>query len=127
MKFSLITTTLALASAAVAAPGWGNNNNQPWNQWQNQLSQSAAENIVNKFISVLTHTDNVKANATAQALLANDFSEVSDSILSLEGQPVCNKHALTDNLLTFLAWWQLFPFQTGIHQRSSRLSTRYRR
>lgn len=52
------------------------------------LSQAFAEDVVAKFITILSHSDVATANATAQALLADGYSEISDSILSLEGQPV---------------------------------------
>jgi hypothetical protein len=52
------------------------------------LSQAFAEDVVAKFITILSHPDIATANATAQALLADGYSETSDSILSLEGQPV---------------------------------------
>lgn len=52
------------------------------------LSQEFAEGVVAQFISILSHSDVATANATAQALLADGYTEISDSILSLEGQPV---------------------------------------
>lgn len=52
------------------------------------LSQEFAEDVVAKFITILEHQDAAAANATAQALLAEGYKEISDSILSLEGQPV---------------------------------------
>lgn len=52
------------------------------------LSQGEADTIVDQYISILTHTDVATANATAQALLDESYTEISDSILSLEGQPV---------------------------------------
>lgn len=84
MKFSLITSALTLASAVVAAPA-----RRDWTNFK-CLSQSAADTIVTKFISVLAHTNVATANATAQALFSDTYTEVSDSILSLEGLPVCS-------------------------------------
>jgi hypothetical protein len=52
------------------------------------LSQGEAESIVSQYASILGHTDVATANATAQALLDENYTEISDSILSLEGQPV---------------------------------------
>lgn len=90
MKFSLIAATFTLASAVTAAPTLGS-----WTDWLNGgsnkqkcLTQDAANAVIGKFISVLQHTNVAAANATAQALFSNDYTEVSDSILSLEGQPV---------------------------------------
>lgn len=85
MKFSQIISAIALISTAVAAPqGWGN-----WGQCSDDcITQATATDIVNKFITILNHYDIPAANATAQALLADNFAEISDSILSLEGQPV---------------------------------------
>ena len=41
------------------------------------------------YLEILTHQPSVAAaNATAQALLVDSYTETSDSILSLEGQPV---------------------------------------
>lgn len=80
MKFTTIATaTLALATSAFAAPS-------SWGSWPNCLAQSEAESIVNQYISVLAHSNVQTANATGQALLTDDYQEISDSILSLEGQ-----------------------------------------
>lgn len=92
MRFSFVAATLALASSALAGPLAARDNS--WGNWgngncaSNCLSQATAESIVNQYISILAHTDATAANATAQALLADDYQEISDSILSLEGQPV---------------------------------------
>ncbi|KAK6371492.1 hypothetical protein LTS17_008742 [Exophiala oligosperma] len=93
---SVIITSIALASTTIAAPGG-------WTQWQggagggksgnnnngnnNCLSQNDANDIVNKFISVLNHPDINASNATAQALIADGFFEKSDSINMLAGHP----------------------------------------
>lgn len=53
------------------------------------VTQYEANDIVTKFAAILAQTDGAAAaNATAQALLADDYIEFSDSILSLEGLPV---------------------------------------
>lgn len=89
MKFTTVAAaTLALATSAFAAP-----------TWSNCLAQSEAESIVNRYISILTHSDIQTANATAQALLADDYEEISDSILSLEGQPVCLFSSIRPSLM----------------------------
>lgn len=93
MKFTTIAAaTLALATSAFAAPS-------SWGSWPNCLAQSEAESIVNQYISVLAHSNVQTANATAQALLTNDYQEISDSILSLEGQAVRLVHS--SHLTTF--------------------------
>lgn len=88
MKFSHILSALALTSSAIAAPALGRRD------WGNCLAQSTAEDLVNGYISILEHSDVATANATAQAILADDYTEISDSILSLEGQPVSCKIVL---------------------------------
>ncbi|KIX06761.1 uncharacterized protein Z518_04737 [Rhinocladiella mackenziei CBS 650.93] len=52
------------------------------------LEQSDAEDIIDEFISILEHSDIIEANATAQALLSDDFYEESDSINILSGEPL---------------------------------------
>ena len=75
MKLSIIIAPLALASTALA-----------WNRSVLCLSDAYATTIVNNFISVLEHTGN--ANATAQALLADSYTEQGDSINIIAGNPV---------------------------------------
>lgn len=82
MKFSYILSAFALTSTAFAAPTVARRD------WSNCIAQSTAEDLVNGYISILAHTDVATANATAQKILADDYQEISDSILSLEGQPV---------------------------------------
>jgi hypothetical protein len=86
MKLSSFLTsfTLVVAAAASTIPKRGSG-------WQDCLSQHTANKIVRKFITILQHLDVPAANQTAQALLADDFQEISDSILSLQGQPVSNQ------------------------------------
>jgi len=96
MKFTTTVASLALASAVSAAPGWGN-----WGPKcppkvecpvDTCLQQSDAEDIVNKFISVLNHPDVQASNATAQALFGDDFFEESDSINMLAGHLVSTSY-----------------------------------
>lgn len=85
MKFSVAAIT-AFATAALAIPQWGN-----WGCPQDQcISQDDANRLVDRFISVLGHYDSDIGDAatTANAILADSYREISDSILSLEGLPV---------------------------------------
>ena len=84
--FTIAASFLAVASASALPERRGNN----WHNWNKCLSQDQANSIVDQFIVGLLHPDVPAANATLQALLADDFKEISDSILSLEGQPVCS-------------------------------------
>jgi hypothetical protein len=52
------------------------------------LSKSDAEGIVNDFINLLTHTGNNFNTALANKLLADDFTDSSDSIDYLLEKPV---------------------------------------
>jgi len=73
--FALFATTFA----SPAAESYGNK----------CVTQQQAESVVNKIINIFEHLPNTNAaNATAQALLAPNFQEFSDSILALEGRPV---------------------------------------
>lgn len=91
MKFILISSALALVSTVAAAPApLDLSSFFPFNQQPKCLTQSAADYIVSKFISFIQHTNIPAANATGQALFSEGYTEVSDSILSLEGQPVCS-------------------------------------
>lgn len=83
MKYSYIVSALGLASSVFAAP-----TEVRRSDWSACIPQADAESLVDKYISILTHSDITTANATAQAILADDYQEISDSILSLEGQPV---------------------------------------
>lgn len=84
MRFFTIAASFLAVASASALP------ERRWNKWNNNkcLSQHQANGIVSQFIVGLQHPDVPAANATLQALLADDFKETSDSILSLEGQPV---------------------------------------
>ena len=83
MKFSTIASLATLASAVTAAPQWSG-----WNGAC--ISQATATALVDDYIAVLSHTSTSYGNftQTAEAILADDYQEISDSILSLEGQPV---------------------------------------
>ena len=85
MRFFAVATTFLAAASATALP----KRNWHWGYKNQCLSQDQANDIVGKFITILNHPDVPAANATAQALLSDKFQEISDSILSLEGQPVC--------------------------------------
>lgn len=82
VNMKLLSTIIQLSTAVYAAAAVLPRNNC------GGLSQAFAEDVVAKFITILNHPDPVAANATAQALLADGYTEISDSILSLEGQPV---------------------------------------
>ncbi|KEF63120.1 uncharacterized protein A1O9_01096 [Exophiala aquamarina CBS 119918] len=97
MKFITAAASLALASVVSAAPRWADWAPKSCPEAQcpdvecpvdTCLQQSDAEDIVNKFISVLNHPDVKASNATAQALIGDDFFEESDSINMLAGHPV---------------------------------------
>ncbi|ETI22076.1 hypothetical protein G647_06147 [Cladophialophora carrionii CBS 160.54] len=83
MKLSLFLAPLALAAGVVALATPKRTDCQ-----QGCLSQAQAESIISQYISILEHGDVAAANATAQALLDPGYTETSDSILSLEGQPL---------------------------------------
>lgn len=105
----MITAVFGMASAVFAAPAR--------RDWVDILSLADAEAIVTKFISVLEHYDVPAANATAQALFSDDYTERSDSILSLEGQPVCfsfyypNNHSLINAARNQHIHWQAELYQ----------------
>jgi hypothetical protein len=81
--FTLFATFITLVSVS-ALP---KRHRHDWNKYK-CIQQWEANDIVAQFISILQHYDVPAANVTAQALLADNFQEISDSILSLEGQPV---------------------------------------
>ncbi|KIX95415.1 uncharacterized protein Z520_08932 [Fonsecaea multimorphosa CBS 102226] len=83
MKFIYLLAPLSLVAGVMAAAHPRRDSG-----WQDCLSQTEAESIVNQYISILEHTDVAAANATAQSLLDANYTETSDSILSLEGLPL---------------------------------------
>lgn len=82
MKFSSILAALGLTASVMASP-------LAERHW-NCISQYAADKLVSEYIGVLSHqnTDLGTPNETAQAILDDNYTETSDSILSLEGQPL---------------------------------------
>lgn len=81
MKFATIfASALANATAAANAP----------QKSVRCLCPSEAEQTVQRLIGILTHkgSDLGDDNSTAEALLADSFYEVSDSILALQKLPV---------------------------------------
>jgi hypothetical protein len=52
------------------------------------LTDAAATSLAEAFSSMLTNPDRSAANATGQAIIADGYNETSDSILSLEHEPV---------------------------------------
>jgi len=81
MKFLSVIAAAGLASLAVASPL-----DQRWYC----ISESTATSIVDEYIGVLSHQNTTLGtpNQTAQAILDDNYTETSDSILSLEGQPL---------------------------------------
>ncbi|KIW91302.1 uncharacterized protein Z519_08198 [Cladophialophora bantiana CBS 173.52] len=83
MNLFSILTPLSLLAGATALP-----TPKRSGDWQGCLSQADAESIVGQYITILEHTDVAAANATAQSVLDPNYTETSDSILSLEGLPL---------------------------------------
>lgn len=81
-----VLSTLSLVAATPAA-NWG-----PWQggQWNGGpcVSAAAVQNIVDGYTYLLEHPGGPDFNATANALLDNDFQVFSDSIQTLQGAPV---------------------------------------
>ncbi|KAK3669366.1 hypothetical protein LTR78_010749 [Recurvomyces mirabilis] len=91
MHFSTLAAT-AFATTALASPQWGGPHwggpGGNWGPHENHqcISQQQATDLVNTAITVFNHLPTQDgANATAQALLTDDFGEYSDSIKSLQG------------------------------------------
>jgi len=78
MKFSTIIAGIVACSAAAFA--------NPIEKRDSCVSQWEAQQVVSKIISIFGHQ--AGANKTANALLADNFVEHSDSIHALEGAPV---------------------------------------
>ncbi|KAF2170891.1 hypothetical protein M409DRAFT_18863 [Zasmidium cellare ATCC 36951] len=85
MKITILTTALAMLCTASAAAT--NNNPPPSYGGGKCVSQQEGQNFLQKFIGVLGRTDPNYA-ATAQKIIADDFVEYSNSILSLQGLPL---------------------------------------
>ncbi|EME81323.1 uncharacterized protein MYCFIDRAFT_88023 [Pseudocercospora fijiensis CIRAD86] len=81
MKFSLIVSAIALASSAMASP-------PGYSSWPSQcITQKEAEAYIKTFIGVLGQTDK-NAAQTADKIIADDFVEYSNSILSLQHKAI---------------------------------------
>lgn len=78
MKLSIFATAIALASTALSAPTNG------------CVSMKQAKTIISRYTGIITHqgSDLGTAQQTAEQLLVRGYEEISDSILSLEQQPV---------------------------------------
>ena len=83
MKFTSVVTVIGLTASVMASPLL---DERRWNC----ISQYTADTLVSEYIGVLSHqdTDLGTPNQTAQAILDDNYSETSDSILSLEGLPL---------------------------------------
>ena len=102
----LLTASLlagvVLGSAFSGTPSWSPTSTQP--SWpatsaSSCLSGPQATSIVTRFESLLTGPQAPSSNATASELLAENFTDTSDSIDSLAGYPVsysCNDSSYTD-------------------------------
>ena len=84
MRFTTVLAALAAATCVSAAPA-------DEKRWQHCLTSAQAEVIVDKFLSILEGVNyhGQSPNITAKQIVAEDYVEYSDSILSLEKQPVC--------------------------------------
>jgi hypothetical protein len=87
MRFAKIVASLVLTTTVIAFPVKSLRHVRRQDEC---LCQSDAEQIVTEYIAILSHTwsDLGDAYTTAQALLDDNYQEISDSVLSLEGLPV---------------------------------------
>lgn len=85
MKFALLASITALATAALAAPA-----DKLAERSLSCISQSQAEKFIERFNGVLTKQGSDLGDylTTVDKLLAPNFQEISDSINSLAGFPV---------------------------------------
>jgi len=83
LKALLLPVLAAGALASPQRPGW-------WHPRPTStcLTDAAATSLAEAFSSMLTNPDRSAANATGQAIIADGYSETSDSILSLEHEPL---------------------------------------
>ena len=93
MKLLSLLVSVALASGALATPtveerGFGFPGGFEGRPSKTCLYPAAATSLVSSFKSVLTNPDRQAANATAQIIIADNFTETSDSIDTLAGYPV---------------------------------------
>lgn len=94
MKFASVFAVLASAATVSAATMLATREICP---------KVNATEIVDKYIQVLSHLPTIEgANATAQALMVDNYSEISDSILALEGLPVSYSAIMEGNVLFYL-------------------------
>lgn len=84
MKFSVAAITLGLVAAVAAAPQRPSSYGPPQPQKVTCLTSDTASALVNGFASLLTNY----SNQTADALLASDFTDTSDSINIMAGIPL---------------------------------------
>lgn len=115
MKYTIIASALALASAAIASDPSSNKDSQVNKHEAQQggstsyrsdqcLSEEEAQQWLKSFIGVLGQTD-PNRNQTADEIIADQFVEYSNSILSLSGralngQPAAaSKEAWTQGVL----------------------------
>ena len=83
LKALLLPVLAVGALASPQRPGW-------WHPRPTStcLTDAAATSLAEAFSSMLTNPDRSAANATGQAIIAEGYSETSDSILALEHEPV---------------------------------------
>ncbi|KIW71772.1 hypothetical protein PV04_00009 [Phialophora macrospora] len=84
MRFLNLATSLALASTIAAIPDLSRVRRDA-SLNSTCVSQSDADSIVAKFITVMEHADVNAANQTVQELLSDGFFETSDSINTIAG------------------------------------------
>ena len=99
MKLSALGSALVLAGSAAASPQWWAPQNNQVTHWllpYGIVTPKYAQHIVDEIISIFGHAEG--ANATANALLADDFAEFSDSILALQSRPVPISLKQTDEM-----------------------------
>ncbi|WPH02386.1 Hypothetical protein R9X50_00524900 [Acrodontium crateriforme] len=87
---SILAAAFAFASAGHALPQPTSSTTISWWPWSQCISQSAAEQFVQRFSGILSGkgSDLGDKVATANALVADSFQEVSDSINSLAMKPL---------------------------------------
>jgi hypothetical protein len=90
MKFTLLASCLSLAATIAAAPAPAPELEERTLLPFGCLNSFLAQQIVNKYISILENQpyNGQDVNTTAQQIIASNYVEYSDSILSLEKAPV---------------------------------------
>lgn len=88
MKLFSLLATAAVATAASISNPWSPIPGYPLGI-PFCLSDAQAKFLVNTFSTMLSNTDRSATNMTAQMLIADGFTETSDSINILAGFPVC--------------------------------------